>query len=396
MKKLISLVLVVCMLMALPMAALAEAASAVVFDANGNEVAQAAEAILVDISERATTEDAVAAEYLNSVYLNMAIGGEDSFNTKDQVIVEAFYAALPAETVIPEGGSVEFTVEVEDAAAIAAAAFTKDGLAWESAEMTVNGDGTVTVRVSEAGVIALLVDHEYFESKTETETDSETVETEGTDSDVPSVLPGVHFTPSVQGKPAPEVILDFEGNAGTIKTVETTTSTTTTIPVPNDGRLVITSVADKDDAEDLIVREHLDWAFNTIKATDDLGMLTAADGSELSAAINAVLEAMNAGLTASDLVVRDLFEVSLYGELLNTFYANDSELIVSFDLGLAQGDALVVLTCADGASWKVLPAEKVTVNADGSATVALAELGVVAFLVENAEAAEAAVMSPAT
>ena len=164
------------------------------------------------------------------------------------------------------------------------------------------------------------------------------------------------FTPSVSGKPAPAVV----GVSGSVS---------------NPSDLVVTPVSERNLTNDVTTREHLAWAFADMLANDVQTALAIAP--------------------EMDLVVRDLFEVSVYGDSVDTL-ANGN-VAVTFESGLAAGDTLVVIYSSDAANWQVVPAENVVLNNDGTVTVTLPALGAVAFLVEAPEYllnADQAVSSP--
>ena len=344
MKKLFALVLIVCML---SVAAFAEVAVGNVCDAAGN-VVEAAVATVESIEDR---EGAAAAELLDKAFDLIKNGAEDvlaaaGMNT-DMVITE-MYAVTVANT-LAEGSYVEITTDA------AVALFSADGITWE----VCNG------KIASTGVVALLQPRGSVITETEEFTAQETSIVENT-IEMPAEAAGV-FTRSVAGKAAPSVVV-VDGSVAVIKNVNG--EIVTNIPVDAAG-LVVTPVAERETAADLAVRENLDWAYESILNAESVDALVAEE--------------------LGDVVVRDLFNVAIYGDFKAAVEAADAVVEVSF--ADVAADGLVVLCSHDFATWHVVAAENVTVNADGSVTVAMDEVGAIAFAVA-ADAVAGGVVSP--
>lgn len=412
------------------------AAYAVLSDSNGNEVAvitDRAQVGIVDVSERGDVADDKVAARLSGAYddmmydehfsdvkslkhdgdlkidINEALSSQDLL-AYDLVMYEKFDLTLYgdyADYLTTEGGSVKMTFKLQDwQPAPNMVVSSSDGKEWHIVEDVVsNGDQTITISFNELGVVAFLLSQENVIALTETYQDiilgsTEGAEgTEGTEIYAASMMRRM-FTPSVSGKPAPSLIAFTDENGEVYIASIQNRAKTTYVPVANDMKLVITPVSARDYVVDIQIHEHLKWAYAQILNAQTLNDLPVEEGAEgLGASIDALLSAMNTGLVYQDLVVRDLFEVTLYGERLDYLYADDQYLEAEFDVDLAQGDSLVVLVSDDSATWSVLPAEDVTINASGSVTVRLSELGAVAFAVQAEDQSinmEDAVMSPAT
>lgn len=405
------------------------AAYAVLSDANGNEVgaiADLAQIGIVDVSERLSAADEAVSARLSSSYddmmldvhfsdvksqkhegdlkidINEALSSQDLL-AYDLVMYEKFDLTLYgdyADYLTTEGGSVKMTFKLQDwQPAPIMVVSSPDGKEWHIVEDVVNnGDQTITISFTELGTVAFLLTQEKVIALTETYQDIILASTEGTEI---YASPMMHrmFTPSVSGKPAPSLIAFTVDGEVYIASIQNRTKTTY-VPVANDLKLVITPVSMRDYVVDIQNHEHLEWAYAQILNAQTLNDLPVEEGAEgLGASVDALLSAMNTGLTYQDLIVRDLFEVTMYGEDLDYFYDNDQYLEAEFDVDLVQGEPLVVLVSDDSATWSVLPAEDVTVNASGSVTVRLSELGTVAFAVQAEDQSinmEGAVMSPAT
>lgn len=204
------------------------------------------------------------------------------------------------------------------------------------------------------------------------------------------------FTPSVSGKPAPSVKPvpgedgeEFEGVIGNNGNL---------VSGVGGGNLIVTPVSKRDEAPNKDISDALNKAYDQIKNSDSVGDLPAGNGNTIEDDINDALA--GSGLTADDMVVRDLFDVSLTDEYKNQI-TNGNYLEVTFDLGLKPGQTLIVLQSSDKENWEVLDPSNVIINEDGSVTVRLYKLGVLAFLVDGTEiiidpSADDTVVSPQT
>ena len=398
---------------------------AVLYDAEGNVKANIADASLIgliDVSERNAIANGAIAERLNNAYLGVmydvnysdveAAKHDDvlkidinqaliaaQLTAHDLVMCELFDVELYGEYSDElAAGSMELTLglEVWQGAPIIVVT-TQDGIEWSIlSDVKNNGDGTVTIRVQDAGVIAFLLGKDdtqesgegYVNEVVVTEKPAQPSEDQG------------HFTPSVSGKPAPSLVGSVGENeeiySGYIVHMVSGSKT----PVPNEGYLIVTPLAERDYIADIQTHEHLEWAYDEILNAETLGELSAT-GHEmgLAADIDQRLAEMNAGLTHKDMIVRDLFEVSVYGKYLDYFYDENNRAELVFDAGIAQGASLIVAVSGDSATWHILPQEDVVVDGEGMVTVRMHELGTVAFLVDAATTLQTtggAVVSPAT
>ena len=204
-----------------------------------------------------------------------------------------------------------------------------------------------------------------------------------------------HFTPSVSGKEAPEVIT-FSGTDGEKYSAYIRNSAGAVITmVPDKNYIVTTAISESLYTADIQTYEHLESNFGDIITAENVGVLKSdkAEGT-IAADLDAALAAMNLDITHEQLVIKDLFEVTAYGDYVDYMYDEGSYLEVTFDAKLDPSKPLVVIHSADSVAWHIHPAEEVKVAADGTVTLKMYDLGAVAFLVE-AEIAEAgAVQSP--
>ena len=180
------------------------------------------------------------------------------------------------------------------------------------------------------------------------------------------------FVPSIAGKPAPAV---KEGSIVIVK------ADGTTVTVPFHG-LVVTALSEINDATDPATVAFLKWAYDHIMN----------DGHHvLEDEINQLLA--GTGLTFADLVVRDLFEVSAYGDY--AVMMDEEGVHAEFDLltGFEPGETVVVIYSFDATEWHVLPEEKWEMDEEGHVSLTMEKLGVIAFMVVGE--VENLVMSPA-
>lgn len=245
---------------------------------------------------------------------------------------------------------------------------SKDAESWkcvDNEDVTLNGD-QMTVRFDELGIVLVLIDVAHGAADDDASTGN--------------------FTPSVSGKAAPDLITPEGAAEGIIARIYDENDVLIS-EVPDEGWLVVTPVSRRNSAEDKEVRERLEWAYNQIQTTKRLGDLTSENGTGIADGINAVLtESGFNDLTSDDMIVRDLFDASLYGdEYLRTLNDEGHYIELRFDLKMNANDPLVILITNDNKTWRVLDWSDYTVNADGSVTLYLDELGVIAVLVDSEE-----------
>lgn len=165
---------------------------------------------------------------------------------------------------------------------------------------------------------------------------------------VPSFAAG--FTPSVVQKGAPTVVsaTDADGNAFA------------------DGEVIVTPVSAADSA-DAAIADGLKAAYEQIKAAATL--------TDIAPSIGDYLKEIGSEASVEDLVVRDLFDVSVTGAA-----AESSPITVRFNLGLSQSATLIVLHNYEGSNWEIIPKDRVKQNADGTVDVTFDSFSPVAFV----------------
>jgi len=443
MKKLLALMLMVCMMM-LSTSAMAEAVLqdeqppkliaemsengevyAVILGADGNAVAQVLDAGLVpmeDVHNRFDAADEAVKARLSAAYLGvmdnvhhgdvecklhehdvkvdvdtvLASMGLD-IDAYDLVMYELFDVSFAAEVAdkIAEGGSVELKLEAnQKVGAPLIVLFTADGANWQVLP-TAGADNAFTVRVPSAGTMALLCDgkqYMYIGEPTEHE-----LEVDPGDRDTESDPSSIIFTPSVGGKPSPDLIPTQDENNEEVVGFICDDLGNVKIGIPNHNYVLITAVSGRDDVLDIQTHEHLEWGYDGILNAADVGALMSDsfDGT-IADALNAALQSNGSGLTHDQLVVKDLFEVTAYGDYLPYLYNEDYYVELTFDAGLAPDETLVVIHSQDSEHWHIHDSANVIRNQNGTVTLKLYDLGAVAFLVEAEYSvdAEGAVQAP--
>lgn len=443
MKRLITIVLAICMLMS--MAAFAEAGAvlqdeqppkvvtyvnaagetivAKICDAEGNVLAEIKDdgsMILTDVHARRDAENSIVVTRLTSAYEDV-MGGvhyadvecklhehdvkvdidtvleaiDHEMDSHDLVMYELFDVMIPDEAaeLLTDDNYLEVTFEIiqEHNGLPLITMFTGDGEEWMVLPTMAEGENRFTVQMPARGTIALLNDGR---------------ESMGIGQDVKrvvTVVPGTgdgetentNFTPSVSGKSAPQIV-PFEGEDGEVYIGYIRNNEgSVEIAVPDRNYIHVTAVAERDYIVDIQTHEHLEWSYDSILAVEDVGELfTEHDMSivipdhehgTIAGLLDEALAEMGYSLTHDQLVVKDLFEVSAYGDYLHHLYDENYYLEIALDADLDPSKPLVVIHSPDSKHWHVHPIDEFAVNEDGAVTLKMYDLGAVAFLVEAEE-----------
>lgn len=455
MKKIFSMVLVLCMLMG--MASFAEHSIvlqneqppkvvsyvnangdvivAKICDAEGNVLAEIKDdgtLVLTDAHQRDDVENEVIAKRLTAAYEGVmedvhhadvecklhdhdvkvdidavlaAINHE--MDSHDLVMHELFDVMLSDEAaaLLTEGAYIEITFEVEMHELMPLITmFTNDGSEWLVLPIIVEGESRFTLQLPKCGSVALLVDgHQTMGigeevQRIETVVPGEEGGEEPFDSD--------NFTPSVSGKDAPEIVT-FEGTDGeTYVAYIYNKMGDEKIGVPDRNYIVITAVSERDYVIDIQTHEHLEWSYDRILEAEDVGdLFTEHDLSliipdhehgTIAGLLDETLTKMGVDATHDQLVVKDLFEVSAYGDYLHLLYDEDYYLELTLKTDFDPDMPVIVLHSPDSKHWHVHPIEEFAVNENGEITLNMYDLGAVALLVlaEDDLNPETAVQSP--
>lgn len=180
------------------------------------------------------------------------------------------------------------------------------------------------------------------------------------------------FTPSVQGKEAPDIVItqDANGNEVAATVIDANGNIIKGVTI---AEITVTPVAKADEASEE-VREVLDKAYEQINSVASL--------TELVPEMPEFLEDISDDLTVEDLVVRDLFDVTVDAETKALLEAGNS-IRISFKLGVAADEFVICLHNYSENLWEVIDNDKVKNNGDGTVTVEFTSLSPIAFAVQN-------------
>lgn len=160
-----------------------------------------------------------------------------------------------------------------------------------------------------------------------------------------------NFTPSVEQKPAPTVTSATASDGSALE-------------------VVVTPVSEKDSAVAAEITQKLEQAYAQVQAAATL--------SDLTPDIVTVLAQLDPSLDVTDLVVRDLFDISLTD---GTDY--DGAITVKIQTDLAEGTTVLVLHNYEGDQWEVLAPEKVSLDSNGVLTITVDSLSPFAIVVDS-------------
>lgn len=184
-----------------------------------------------------------------------------------------------------------------------------------------------------------------------------------------------NFTPSVQGKPAPEIVTNV------VTTADGQTKSYVAKVLDKDGKLVknietgsvVVTPVSKSKKATPEVKATLDKAYKQIKNAKSL--------KDLVPDIETHLKSLSKNLKVEDMVTRDLFNISVNKDTEEYLKAGNS-IQLSFQLGVKANEKVVCMTYVDG-KWTVVDKAKVKVNKDGTVTVEFTAAGPVAFAVQK-------------
>jgi len=448
MKRFFALMLVVCMLLSAaafaeakvvmqdempPMVvtsvnASGEVVVARVCDANGNVLAEVKEdgsLQLTDVHFRSLAADAAVAGRLTAAYEGVMADVHHSdvecklhdehvvkvdindllaalpygMDAHDLVMYELYDVALYGDAALAlsqaEGNYAELTFELKEYQWLPLVVlYTADGQEWQILNHEDGANNRFTVKLPANGTIALLIDGRGAMSVGEKRVYSYEEYIPGVPGiDIPD--DNANFTPSVSGKPAPGIVVVDGADGETIVGYFYSDTSDLSVAVPDRNYIVVTAVSERDYLADIQTHEHLEWAYDSILKAKNVGELfTEHDMSEtfadnehatIAAQLDEILAKQGTGLTYDQLVVKDLFEVTAYGDYVDYLYDPANYLEITFDANLGSSKLLGVLHSADSVHWHVHPAEDYTVSANGHVTLKMYDLGIVAFLVEAEE-----------
>lgn len=191
------------------------------------------------------------------------------------------------------------------------------------------------------------------------------------------VSAAVNFTPSVEQKPAPTVdpITDSNGNQVSAIIRDQNGEEVHGVSIDS-GELIVTPISQASQAAQAI-SEMLSNAYEQIQQADTI--------ADLVPTIGDFLQAIGSAAQVADLVVRDVFDVSLTGTAAEYLAQEGNNITLRFDLGLAPSATLIVLHNYEGSNWEIIPDDRVVQNADGTVDVTFDSLSPIAFVVDKTE-----------
>ena len=187
----------------------------------------------------------------------------------------------------------------------------------------------------------------------------------------------VNFNPSVEQKPAPTVdpITDSNGNQVSAIIRDQNGEEVHGVSIDS-GELIVTPISQASQAAQAI-SEMLTNAYEQIQQADTI--------ADLVPTIGEFLQAIGSAAQVADLVVRDVFDVSLTGTAAEYLAQEGNNITLRFDLGLAPSATLIVLHNYEGSNWEIIPDDRVVQNADGTVDVTFDSLSPIAFVVDSTE-----------
>lgn len=188
---------------------------------------------------------------------------------------------------------------------------------------------------------------------------------------VPAFAAG--FTPSVSQKGAPKIITIRTEDGKKIGGIIKNSKGKTVIDIPT-GDIVVTPVSESAAATEEI-KEILDTAKEVISEEENL--------VEIIPEFEEKLAEVFPEAKAEELVVKDLFDVALYGTYAEYLAEEGNTLSIVFDAGIKEDAPFVAVFSTDGKNWTVIDSSLVKTLENGQVEIVISEPGVVAFLTDT-------------
>ncbi len=178
------------------------------------------------------------------------------------------------------------------------------------------------------------------------------------------------FTPSVVDKPAPEVVTQTDSQGNEVSAIIRDAAGNEVAGVSATD-MVVTPVSDTGSL-DPATKAKMDAAYNEIQSVGNL--------SELSADLNDVLREVDPDLTADDVVVRDMFDVTISGAAAEHLSQPGNSITIRFHLSGNVDSLAAVLHYTDGNTWETIPNARVIRIDENTVDVVFTSLSPIAFL----------------
>lgn len=189
------------------------------------------------------------------------------------------------------------------------------------------------------------------------------------------VSAAVNFNPSVEQKPAPTVDTVTDANGNEVSAIIRDQDGNEVHGVAS-GDITVTPVSALDQAA-ADIREMLTNAYEQIQQANTI--------ADLVPTIGDFLQTIGSAAQVADLVVRDVFDVSLTGTAAEYLAQEGNNITLRFDVGVAPSATLIVLHNYEGSNWEIIPDDRVVQNADGTVDVTFDSLSPIAFVVDSTE-----------
>ena len=192
------------------------------------------------------------------------------------------------------------------------------------------------------------------------------------------------FTPSVESKPAPELVQMTDSN-GNQKTAIIKDADGNEVAIPENVELVVTATSEKDKSPVSDVQEMLTRAEEQIKNAANLGELTPDLAAALEEAKANLQDQAVQSVTIEDLVVQDLFDVSFIkdGKTLEKLLQEGQSVTFAIQTNLTNDDLFFVLHNYSDTNWEVV--KDIKLQDDGVLEITLTGgLSPIAIVVDGA------------
>ena len=179
------------------------------------------------------------------------------------------------------------------------------------------------------------------------------------------------FVPSVEQKDEPQVVAPKTEVDG--KPAVVVKDADGKIMAADDPEVVKVTPMSKAKDQTPEVKQKMEEAFTDIAEAKDLTVI--------APELKDVMKEMKVETPVENLVVRDLINLEVSEALVEALKTEGNSLELSFEMELEEDQQLIVMVKGEDGKWVVIPAEDVTVNADGTVTVKFTVVGVIAFVV---------------
>ena len=189
------------------------------------------------------------------------------------------------------------------------------------------------------------------------------------------VSAAVNVNPSVEQKPAPPVDTVTDANGNEVSAIIRDQDGNEVHGVAS-GDITVTPVSALEQAA-ADISEMLSNAYEQIQQANTI--------ADLVPTIGDFLQTIGSAAQVADLVVRDVFDVSLTGTAAEYLAQEGNNITLRFDVGVAPSATLIVLHNYEGSNWEIIPDDRVVQNADGTVDVTFDSLSPIAFVVDSTE-----------